>query len=1109
MIAILYEGDPASVPAASRALGGDVSLVVNGSPDDLIETGARVWMAGGAPALKAFRAAGLLPPGKIRKLEWYRGQAFPHPARPDARVMVTVTPDSARYDPRMFYDVARDVGIARRLLRTGRVDPEVGWYEWVDDLDGVREYVEGLLSRGETPEPAVDLETEGLNPFDPVARILTVSVTAAPGISDVVDVRDADPDRLKRVRGVLEWLLTDPRIRVRGANFKFDMLWLRCKWGITCENLFFDTCTAGSLLDENRANTLSNHTFDYAPRLGGYDLMLEREYDKSRIAEVPPEDLLTYAGGDTDACYRVADEQRRQLLETSRSPRGGVLKRSPANLYVHVVRPAQRLVHEIEHTGLLVDVERFHALGARWAQQIADERHAAAKMLTTSLVKKHGLDYDDDGRPLAPLSKSQLVIDFLFTPAGLNLKPVKVSEKVGRPAVSELHLRMFSDHPEAGSFIECYLRFAKLAKIYSTYYEGFAKYLRPDGRWHATYALHRTGGGEEGPAGTVSGRASASDPAIQTLPSRGDLAKPLRDCVIAPEGYGILSRDYSQGELRVAACWAPEPRMIEAYQGGMDLHVLTPATIRGMSYEEASALKDDDPDEFKALRRTGKVCIAEGSLVLTDSGLKPIEKIATTDLVWDGVEWVSHGGVVYQGEREVIERDGVTGTPDHVVYLEGGDTARLADVPEDGGDRRIARTEADGRPVRLPDGYDESLSEAGGAQVEIRGGGGVWGLRSFARRVRRELAQRVIKGVRVSAGGVEGVVPGERAFTPASGAVLVDPGSVQQPGESVVEELRRARDRVPLRDVLRLRELLPRASSARDLPRRADRQGEQRRALRAGEPQARVATGELGEQARHVLRDVRGALGVRVAPVAPAEAGLPRLRPVAVHDAEAGGGGADARGDIEGQAPRKARVYDILNAGPRNRFTVSGRLVSNCNFGLLYGLRANGLVHYAKALFDMDLTVEEAEELRDKFFETYPGLPDWHEREIWTAHVQSYVESALGRRRHLPLIDSKDYRTAGHSKNMAINFPIQACLGDMMWWAMSLIQREAPWLLPCGQTHDNGLWYYPLDRQDEALEVTAHVMENLPFEEAFGWHPELTFESDAAIGPRLGSMEEL
>lgn len=68
----------------------------------------------------------------------------------------------------------------------------------------------------------------------------------------------------------------------------------------------------------------------------------------------------------------------------------------------------------------------------------------------------------------------------------------------------------------------------------------------------------------------------------------------------------------------------------------------------------------------------GKLCIAEGSLVLARSGWTKIENITPIDQVWDGVEWVSTEGAVCNGTQEVIQAYGAWMTPDHDVMSEKG-----------------------------------------------------------------------------------------------------------------------------------------------------------------------------------------------------------------------------------------------------------------------------------------------------------------------------------------------------------------------------------------------------------------------------------------------------
>lgn len=82
---------------------------------------------------------------------------------------------------------------------------------------------------------------------------------------------------------------------------------------------------------------------------------------------------------------------------------------------------------------------------------------------------------------------------------------------------------------------------------------------------------------------------------------------------------------------------------------------------------------------------TGRWCLAEGSQVLikTMTGEikeKPIEAVTIDDKVWDGDNWVNHEGVVFSGDKDVIEWDGIVATPDHIVYVSDTVSMRLEDA---------------------------------------------------------------------------------------------------------------------------------------------------------------------------------------------------------------------------------------------------------------------------------------------------------------------------------------------------------------------------------------------------------------------------------------------
>lgn len=133
-----------------------------------------------------------------------------------------------------------------------------------------------------------------------------------------------------------------------------------------------------------------------------------------------------------------------------------------------------------------------------------------------------------------------------------------------------------------------------------------------------------------------------------------DLKKLVRPLLMGP----FTVSDYSAIEARLTAWAAGEDSVLESFRNGEDIYVATAERMGG-----AKAGFDRQRGKSATLG-----CIAEGSLVLTDQGLVPIESVGIADKVWDGVEFVQHGGVVYKGQREVMHYDGLTATPDHKVW---------------------------------------------------------------------------------------------------------------------------------------------------------------------------------------------------------------------------------------------------------------------------------------------------------------------------------------------------------------------------------------------------------------------------------------------------------
>ena len=149
---------------------------------------------------------------------------------------------------------------------------------------------------------------------------------------------------------------------------------------------------------------------------------------------------------------------------------------------------------------------------------------------------------------------------------------------------------------------------------------------------------------------------------LQNLPR----SSPLKKAIVAPIGYVICDSDSSQIEARTLAWLAGQNDLVEAFEKGEDVYKIMAAAIY------AKAIADIDKGERFVGKTTILGCFGADTRVLTGGGWKRIVDVQATDTVWDGEEWVTHQGVIPQGEKATIRAWGVDATPDHEILTEHG-----------------------------------------------------------------------------------------------------------------------------------------------------------------------------------------------------------------------------------------------------------------------------------------------------------------------------------------------------------------------------------------------------------------------------------------------------
>lgn len=523
----------------------------------------------------------------------------------------------------------------------------------------------------------------------------------------------------------------------------------------------------------------------------------------------------------------------------------------------------------------------------------------------------------------------------------------------------------------------------------------------------------------------------------------------------APDGYKLVEWDFAGQEFRWMAVLSRDPVMLRLCAPGEDAHAFMGGNIGNVPYTEMLARKETDK-AIKHLRQLGKVgnlsCIAAGQQVLTDRGYVSIEDVTIQDQLWDGRTWVSHDGVVYQGERHVIAYCGITATVDHKVLVGGewvdfGEAASLGRCIEPALGTGWAR--ATWAAFRIMGGVvRRAVHEARRAvrrgAVRMRPGQGCQPAHDGAG------ALDHVQGLCVSGTAFR---PGpadryQQGYTAAAEARQRHASALHEPVRPVMAQLRRTWDRVSVSLRACLRGIHTATHAAGGLCRGGYRPGEQRRALRAGEPADRHAQGELGQ-------------------------------PTA--------------------------VYDILNAGPRHRFTVNGRIVSNCQ----YRTSANTLRDVARVQYQVILSDTEAQALWATYQTTYRQVPVYWRTQIYKARRDGFVETMAGRRVFIGTGDQWDKSTRWSRESTAINFPIQGTGAEQKYLALK-VARD--WLPKYDgrfyyELHDGLFFVFPERYAQKAMEEGKELLSNLPYKQAWGVTLPIQFPVDAKIGDSWGTLK--
>src|SRR3989344_5556931 len=229
-------------------------------------------------------------------------------------------------------------------------------------------------------------------------------------------------------------------------------------------------------------------------------------------------------------------------------------------IFYEVEMPLLPALAEMEIAGVKVDKIRLKQLSLR----LADEEIKLQKHIHQLAGEEFNVD--------SPLQLSKILFEKIGIKKPLRAKKTKTGAYSTR--ADELE-KLRESHP----IIPEILRYRELAKIKNTYVDALLELInQKTGRIHTTY--HQIG--------TATGRLSSSDPNLQNIPQKGELASAVRSVFVADSGYSLIAFDFSQIELRIIASLSGDEKMIEIFRSGKDIHRATAAVINHVSLEEVT-----------------------------------------------------------------------------------------------------------------------------------------------------------------------------------------------------------------------------------------------------------------------------------------------------------------------------------------------------------------------------------------------------------------------------------------------------------------------------------------------------------------------------------------
>ena len=253
------------------------------------------------------------------------------------------------------------------------------------------------------------------------------------------------------------------------------------------------------------------------------------------------------------------DEAKKVVVEE-------IKQRNLSRVYDEVELPLIPVLDAMKERGVKID--------RAYMEKLSKEYNGKIRELEKGIYELAGQEFN--------INSPKQLGDILFDKLQLSAPRMKKTAG-GARSTKESELAKLSEH----EIVKKILDYRQLAKLVGTYIDAIPPLLDQNDRLHATFDQ----------TGAVTGRMSSHDPGLQNIPIQTEEGRRIRDAFISEKGFSLVSLDYSQIELRIAAFLANDEEFMKIFKGGRDVHREVAAKVFGVKAEEVT------PD----MRRKAKV----------------------------------------------------------------------------------------------------------------------------------------------------------------------------------------------------------------------------------------------------------------------------------------------------------------------------------------------------------------------------------------------------------------------------------------------------------------------------------------------------------------------